>query len=47
MFFLAATGRVTIFSLAAIFSCFRAPLYPRLILGKWSRSAITPCPWSA
>ncbi len=32
LFFLAATGRVTMFSLASIFSCFRAPLYPRLIL---------------
>ena len=32
LFFLAATGRVTIFSLTSILSCFRAPLYPRLIL---------------
>ena len=32
LFFLAATGRLTIFSLSSIFSCFRTPLYPRLIL---------------
>ncbi|MCG8595168.1 MAG: ABC transporter permease [Kiloniellales bacterium] len=32
LFFLAATGRLTIFSLTSIFSCFRPPLYPRLIL---------------
>ena len=32
LFFLAATGRVSIFSVTSVLSCFRAPLYPRLIL---------------
>ena len=32
LFFLAASGRLLIFSLTAVFSCFRMPLYPRLIL---------------
>ena len=32
LFFLAASGRLLIFSLTAAFSCFRTPLYPRLIL---------------